>query len=65
MVLKTANAVSSPMEPVPSIPSSASGLITDTLSSLNSENSFEAVTKSLWGIFLMPGPSNASRVDSK
>ena len=65
MELRTANAVSSPIEPVPSAPSSARGLIIDTLSSLNREKSFEDLIKSLCGIFLMLGPSKASKVDSR
>ncbi len=46
MELNIANAVSSPMEPVPSKPSRARGLITDTLSSLKREKSFEDLINS-------------------
>ena len=63
--LNIANAVSSPMEPVPSRPSSARGLITDTLSSLYKENSFDDFMNWECGIFLIPGPSKASKVDSR
>ena len=60
----TANAVSSPIDPVPSWESIARGFITELRSSLKSKNSFEAVVNLLWDIFFKPGPPKSLRDDS-
>ena len=63
-MLITASAVSSPIDPVPSWESTANGLITDDLSSLNNKNNLLAVIKLFESIDLSPGPSYESSLDS-